>query len=73
VAYASAQIPPLPNTLYNGEDWQYTGSAAVDDGYRHTFRHPRHPLTGRPEVRSVATTAAEVAAQQRPQEQEETP
>lgn len=69
--YASGRIPPLPNALYNGEDWQYTGSAAVADGYQHTFRHPRHPLTGRPEVRTVKTTAADVAAEPRSQGQEE--
>lgn len=57
----------------NGEDWQYVGSAALADGYRHTFRHPRHPLTGRPELRTITTTAAEVERRQAPQGQEETP
>jgi hypothetical protein len=70
VAYAAAQIPPLPSRLHTGEDWQYVGSAEGADGYRHTFRHPRHPLTGRPELRTIETRAAEVAARppQPPQE-----
>ena len=70
VAYAAAQIPPLPSRLHTGEDWQYVGSAEGADGYRHTFRHPRHPLTGRPELRTIETHTAEVEAQppQPPQE-----
>ena len=63
LVFAAAQIPPLPNQLYTGEDWQYVGSAEGADGYRHTFRHPRHPLTGRPERRPIETRAAEVEAQ----------
>ncbi|MEI8305458.1 MAG: hypothetical protein WCF99_00200 [Chloroflexales bacterium] len=70
VAYAAAQIPPLPSRLHTGEDWQYVGSAEGADGYRHTFRHPRHPLTGRPELRTIETHTADVEAQppQPPQE-----
>ena len=59
----------VPGT--GGEDWQYVSSADLADGYRHTFRHPRHPLTGRPEVRTIETRAAEVVAQQRSRMQED--
>ncbi|GAB4440239.1 MAG: hypothetical protein OHK0015_35980 [Chloroflexi bacterium OHK40] len=63
LAYAASRVPPLPNRLHDGVDWAYAGSASTEAGYRHTFRHPRHPLTGRPEVRTVETTNAEIAAQ----------
>jgi hypothetical protein len=69
VAYAAAQIPPLPNRLHTGEDWQYVSSADLADGYRHTFRHPRHPLTDRPEVRTIETRATDVESSQ-PQEKQ---
>jgi hypothetical protein len=60
---ARSRIPPLPNNLHNGVDWAYSGSVGTGDGYRHTFRHPNHPLTGRPEERVIETSAAEVAQQ----------
>ncbi|MEI7642679.1 MAG: hypothetical protein WCJ55_00090 [Chloroflexales bacterium] len=73
VAYAAAQIPPLPSRLHTGEDWQYVGSAEGADGYRHTFRHPRHPLTGRPELRTIETHTADVEAQPSQPSQENQP
>lgn len=63
LSYAASRVPPLPNRLHDGVDWAYAGSASTEAGYRHTFRHPHHPLTGRPEVRTVETTNAEIAAQ----------
>ena len=53
----------------NGADWEYAGSISLERGYRHTYRHPRHPLTGRPELRSVETSTTEVEADQRRQQQ----
>lgn len=58
--YAKAQVGSLPNQA-TGADWQYTGSVQTADGYRHSFQHPSHPLTSRPEVRWVESTAADVA------------
>ncbi|NTU84417.1 MAG: hypothetical protein HGA45_34480 [Chloroflexales bacterium] len=70
VAYAAAQLAPMPSPMDGGQDWQYAGSVPVEAGYRHVFRHPRHPLTGRPERREIATTTAEVEARQRRQHEE---
>jgi len=69
LAAAASRIPPLPNRLHNGADWEYAGSISLERGYRHTYRHPRHPLTGRPELRSVETSTTEVEADQRRQQQ----
>lgn len=51
-AYAIARVGAAPNPA-TGADWQYTGSIRTANGYRHLFRHPAHPLTGRPETRWV--------------------
>lgn len=67
VGYAAAQLGSLPNRS-SGADWQYVGSLPTVDGYRHSFRHPAHPLTGRPEQRWVPSTAADVAAYQAAQQ-----
>jgi hypothetical protein len=63
LTYAASRVPPLPNRLHDGVDWTYRGSVSTEAGYRHTFRHPHHPLTGRPEVRTVETTNTEIATQ----------
>jgi hypothetical protein len=60
-AYASAQVGSLPNRA-TGADWQYLGSVQTASGFRHAFQHPAHPLTDRPEVRWVESTAADVAS-----------
>jgi hypothetical protein len=65
LVYATARLGPLPNRLYQGIDWQYEGSVDLEAGYRHTFRHPRHPFTDRSEVRTVDTSVDEVASAQR--------
>lgn len=69
LAYATSRVPPLPNRLHDGVDWTYAGSVSTETGYRHSFRHPLHPLTGRPELRTVETTNAEIAAQPRRESQ----
>lgn len=63
IGYAAAQLGSLPHPS-SGADWQYAGSLPTADGYRHSFRHPAHPLTGRPEQRWVPSTAADVATYQ---------
>jgi hypothetical protein len=68
VGYAAAQLGSLPHPS-SGADWQYAGSLQTADGYRHSFRHPAHPLTGRPEQRWIPSTAADVAAYQAAQHQ----
>jgi hypothetical protein len=59
-AYASERIGSTRNPT-TGADWQYVGSTPTADGYRHAFRHPLHPVTGRPETRWIESTAADVA------------
>lgn len=68
VGYAAAQLGSLPNPS-SGVDWQYVGSLPTANGYRHNFRHPAHPLTGRPEQRWVPSTTADLAAYQAAQHQ----
>jgi hypothetical protein len=60
-AYAASQIGSLPNPA-TGADWQYIGSVQTATGYRHAFQHPVHPLTGKPELRWIDSSAADVAS-----------
>lgn len=59
-AHAAEQVGSMPHPA-TGADWQYVGSVQTADGFRHAFRHPAHPLTGRPEIRWVESTVADVA------------
>jgi hypothetical protein len=59
--YAASQVSSTPNAA-SGADWRYVGSVQTATGFRHAFQHPAHPLTGRPEVRWVESTTADVAA-----------
>jgi hypothetical protein len=59
-AHAIANVGSMPNPA-TGADWQYVGSVQTANGFRHGFRHPAHPLTGRPETRWVESTPADVA------------
>ena len=52
--YAAAQVGSLRDPT-SGADWQYVRSVAIPDGYQHTFQHPQHPVTQRPEVRQVTS------------------